>query len=78
MNFSELLVSMMDERGETAYRLAKELQVSQSTVANWTGGISIPQKLYVKEIAEHYGIERSELEAACERQRREQADAQGA
>ena len=60
-----MLTNLMDERGETAYRLAKELQVSQSTVASWTKGNTLPGKLYVKEIAEHYGIDRASIEAAC-------------
>ena len=77
MRFSELLTNLMDERGETAYRLAKELDISQSTVSNWTGGESIPQKLYVKQIAEHYGISREEVIAACDEQRREKGDAEG-
>lgn len=75
MKFSELLTTLMDEHGETAYRLSKILGVSQSTVANWTGGDSLPQKFYVKEIAEHYGISRDEIIMACDEQRREKANA---
>lgn len=69
MKFSELLVTLMDERGETAYRLAKEMQISQSTVASWTGGNRIPQKYHIKVLAEHFGINRAEIDAACEYQR---------
>lgn len=38
MNFSEMLKKMMETKGVTAYRLAKDLGVSQTSVANWLTG----------------------------------------
>lgn len=40
MNFPETLQKMMETKGVTKYRLAKDLGVSQSSVANWLNGSS--------------------------------------
>lgn len=38
MDFTEMLKTMMENRGYTAYRLAKEVPCSQTSVANWLKG----------------------------------------
>lgn len=38
MKFSETLQKMMQTKGVTRYRLAKDLGISQSTVTNWLEG----------------------------------------
>ena len=61
MGFAENLSKLQAERGETNYKLAKALGVSQTTVANWLGGISVPRKLYLDAVAVHYGVTKDEL-----------------
>ena len=53
MSFSERLSKMMEERHETNYRLAKELGVHQTTVANWKAGVK-PQLAHLGLIASHF------------------------
>lgn len=65
MNISAKLSSLMKERGETNYRLAKEIGVSQSTVANWLNG-TMPNHLALKAIAGHYNCTVSDLEKEVE------------
>lgn len=60
MDISKNLSRLMKERGETNYRLAKELCVSKSTVANWLSGIS-PIGVSLKAIADHYGCTVADL-----------------
>lgn len=54
MKFSDRLSKMMNERHETNYRLAKELGVHQTTVANWKSG-TIPHMAHLGLIANHFG-----------------------
>lgn len=57
---SENLARLQAERGETNYRLAKELGVHQTTIQNWRNGIK-PHPIYLKLLAEHYGTTVDEL-----------------
>ena len=61
MTFSENLAERMKQRCETKYALAKEIGVSQSTVANWLDGSATPRLRYIGRLAEHYGCEIAEL-----------------
>ena len=54
LEFPEILAQKMRENHETAYRLAKELRVSQSTIANWLTGRSYPQLALIEKLEEHY------------------------
>lgn len=54
MNFSETLQKMMETKGVTKYRLAKDLGVSQSSVANWLNGSS-PHPFMLDKIAAYFG-----------------------
>lgn len=54
MSISKNLLRFMEERGESNYRLAKDLGVSQSTIANWLNGRK-PTGIALKAIAAHYG-----------------------
>lgn len=60
MKFSDRLSKMMDERLETNYRLAKELGVHQTTVANWKRGVK-PQLAHRGLLADHFGCTVDEL-----------------
>lgn len=61
MEFHQTLASMMDARGMTNYRLAQILDVSQSTIANWLNGTSMPRRSTMKSIAETFGVSIDEL-----------------
>lgn len=55
MSFAANLDKLQKERGETNYRLAKEIGVHQSSVANWKAGIS-PHPKHLRLVAEHFGV----------------------
>ena len=54
LNFPEFLREKMRENHETAYRLAKEIGVSQSTIANWLEGRTFPQLAHLGKLEAHY------------------------
>ena len=56
MAFSDKLAVLMTERNESNYRLAKEIGVAQTSVANWLSGKTEPLSVYVEKIAAHYGV----------------------
>lgn len=58
--FAENLARLQAERGETNYRLAKEIGVHQTSVQNWKSGIK-PHPKHVKLVADHYGVTVDEL-----------------
>lgn len=61
MPLKENLVRLQEERGETNYRLAKAIGVSQTSVKNWRDGVTRPFPRHAKAIAKHYGVEVEEL-----------------
>ncbi len=61
MSFPENLARLQAERGESGYRLAKEIDVSQQSIANWRKGICIPHPKMQGKIAKHYGVSVDEL-----------------
>lgn len=61
VNFSENLAKKMAEHGETQYRLAKTIEVSQSTVASWLAGRNKPNKALLDKVADHYGLTREQM-----------------
>lgn len=61
MGLKENLVRLQSESGETNYRLAKEIGVSQTSVKNWRDGVTHPFPRHVKAIAKHYGVKVEEL-----------------
>lgn len=46
----------MKEKGESNYRLAKEIGVSQTTVANWLSGKNEPIPSIRKLLDQHFGL----------------------
>lgn len=52
MNFAERLSELMNENGFSNYRLAKLLDCSQSTVANWIKGTTEPVPATKRRIAD--------------------------
>ena len=57
MRFSETLAALMKEKGESNYRLAKEIGVSQTTVANWLSGKNEPIPSIRKLLDNHFVIQ---------------------
>ena len=57
MKFSETLATLMKDKGESNYRLAKEIGVSQTTVANWLSGKNEPIPSIRKLLDHHFGID---------------------
>ena len=56
MSFPENLARLQTERGETNYRLAKEIDVSQTAIKNWKESVCRPHPRQVKKLAKHYGV----------------------
>ena len=56
MSFPENLARLQTERGETNYRLAKEIDVSQTSIKNWNENVCRPHPRQVKKLAKHYGV----------------------
>lgn len=54
MNFSETLKKMMETKGVSKYRLAKDLGISQSSVANWLNG-SNPHPFMLDKVYAYFG-----------------------
>ena len=56
LSFPENLARLKAERGETNYRLAKEIDVSQTSIKNWKESVCHPHPRQVKKLAKHYGV----------------------
>lgn len=61
MSFPEKLARLQSEHGESNYRLAKEIDVSQTSIKNWKKGERVPHFRHMKRIADHYGVTIEEL-----------------
>ncbi len=55
MSFSNNLSRLQIERGETNYKIAKEIGVHQSSIANWKAGI-MPHPRHIKLVADYFGV----------------------
>lgn len=60
MSFAENLSVLQAKHGETNYRLAKEIGVHQSSIANWKSGVT-PHPRHIRIVAEHFGVTVDEL-----------------
>lgn len=61
MPLCENLCKLKSERGETNYRLAKTLGVSETSIANWLSGRRKPLTIYIEKLAAHYGVSVEQL-----------------
>ncbi len=61
MGFPENLARLQEERGVTNYKIAKDLGISQTSIANWKDGTSKPHKLYINALCGYFGCTESEL-----------------
>lgn len=62
MGFAENLNYCMQQRGYSAYRLAKELGVNNQSAVNWQRGGILPHPKTRQKIADHFGITLEELD----------------
>ena len=58
MGFAENLNYCMQQRGYSAYRLAKELGVNNQSTVNWQRGGILPHPKTRQKIADHFGIKK--------------------
>ena len=61
MSFSKELARLQEERGESNYKLAKEIGVHQSSIANWKNESCFPHPRHVKKVADHFRCTVDEL-----------------
>ncbi|MFQ7478404.1 MAG: helix-turn-helix domain-containing protein, partial [Streptococcus sp.] len=55
MSYATNLCDLMQSRGISSYKLAKEVGVHVSTVTNWKDG-SNPKIEHVKKVADYFGV----------------------
>ena len=60
LGFAENLSRLQEQNGESNYKLAKALGVSQTSIANWKNGTD-PHPICLNVVANHYGITVDEL-----------------
>ncbi len=48
--------SLMKAKGVSAYRVAKDLDITQSTLSDWKSGRSMPKTDKLSKIAEYFGV----------------------
>lgn len=61
MNISKNLKRLMEKKGVTAYRVAKDLNVSQTSIKNWLDGGN-PHEFMLDKISAYFGCSVSSLE----------------
>lgn len=48
--------TLLEQSGETAYRVAKETGISTSTLTNWKYGKYVPKVDKLNRLANHFGV----------------------
>ncbi len=56
MSFKKRLIETLKTKGVTAYRLAKDLGISEGTVRNWKRGINRPGADHAVEVSRYLGV----------------------
>ena len=70
MDFSQKLKQLMDERNLSAYKVANDIHCSQTSVRNWTYGVSTPQPRTVMLLCDYFGVSEDELMCKPEKQQK--------
>lgn len=52
----EIFEQLLQKRGVTAYRVAKETGVTQTALSNWKSGRSTPTTKTLQKIADYFGV----------------------
>ena len=68
MSFGENLTRIQAERGVTNYRIAKEIDVNQTSIVNWKNGTR-PHPRNVKRLADYFNVPVDELLAEGEEEK---------
>lgn len=55
MSYATNLCDLMQKRGISSYKLAKEVGVHISTITNWKDGNS-PKIEHIKKVADYFGV----------------------
>lgn len=56
MAIAENICKLQEQTGESNYKVAKALGVSQTSVQNWRTGKTKPIGIYTEKLAEHFGV----------------------
>lgn len=62
MLFADFLNYAMEQTRLSKYKLAKRLDISQTTIANWLNGISEPREKKRAEVLDTFGVTEKDLE----------------
>lgn len=62
MLFADFLKCAMEETGLSNYKLAKRLNTSQTTIANWLNGTSEPREKRRAEVLDAFGVTEQDVE----------------
>lgn len=54
--FPEMLKQLMVEKNISNYRLAKDINVSNSTIANWLNGVTAPNNEKLRKLSDYFGV----------------------
>lgn len=60
MGYSDNLCKLMNEKGISSYKLAKDIGVHVSTISNWKDGRA-PKVEHLKLVADYFGVTLDEL-----------------
>lgn len=52
----EIFEKLLEMKGVTAYRVAKETGISTATLTQWKNGTSIPKSDKLQKIADYFGV----------------------
>ena len=52
----EKILKLMEEKNITAYRLSKEIGISQATLSNWKRRNCLPRVDVLKKLADYFGV----------------------
>ena len=56
MQFNDRLIQLMDSRGVTAYRMHKDMGISQQVVSDWKAGKRIPSGVNLDRLAVYFNV----------------------
>lgn len=65
MLFADFLNYAMEQANITNYKLAKHLNISQTTVANWLEGKTEPREKKRAEVLWLFGVSEKDIETGC-------------
>jgi len=54
--FSSLITQLLKERNMSAYRLSKELNISESVISSWKRGTLVPGYNSIKKLADYFDV----------------------